>query len=1369
MAGKNLKVALEITADLNQARREVGNFREDIIKTSKAADLATSSQDKLSQSANQTANQIQKMSKATDMKAGVGELKNYEKQLDQTADASTRVAQANGVIEKSVKTLAPHFLALTAASGGFVALAVDTLNKAVDLQNLSNLSGMDVEQFQYYAAGAKTVSIQTEKLGDIFKDTRDKVGDFIATGGGELKDFFENVAPKVGVTAEQFKKLGGADALQLFFNTLKQANVSDNEMVFYLESIADEASALIPLLNNNGAEFKKLGDQAKASGAILDQEVVNNAKEAKAALGTLQNEIAGVTNQLVANAAPAITFLAENLDVLAQAGLIVASVYVARLAPSIIDSTKATIAELTAKGQSLFMSKARASALLAEATSAQAKTAADLRAAQTALAVASGSNAQAIAQARLTAARAADTAAILAQSRAQSVLDTTVSKSKIAAGALLGTLGGPVGLAITAAGVAASFLMMRDGSDLASTALQQHSKYAGETADSLTKLDEAQKSVAKNDLKESFELQNSELDRQARLFANAVGDIAHYNNQMGLGAKVGNELRQIQSQLNQGTISLSDALQRVNKIAMLTPEQRKQLVDSVSQYNELYGKVKENADAQKALGVEVKIAGNESQNQNIILEDTAKSAKTAATEVSNLSKAYKDLQQNTLNNTIGNFFQIDQINKGIDPTLAAKQASALASLNADPNSKQTYGRLPDDINNAIIQEFNAEKERLKTAELYTKEQEKQNQLALSQKVIAASTNEQIKNMLMVYQGFIKAGATDPMARYLTSEVGREGDFLNKNIFGSHQDKNNNQTNTGIISYQKTRSKELMSFLKSKGLIDDKGKIKQIQEAIEAQTEFALYELLNKNDYSKSKAALLNGQSYENLQQIVGNNFIGWDIKGNKLTQKEVAKAQGRQNRYKNQLDQILGPDPNALLGEFSKLAQIQEDFAKASEQEEKNRTAISEKYLTEDERRVVEYTNNRLAIIKAGFDQEKEMELLLAEDKRFMAEKNKSRLEMLKDVQTELISLDQNYLKANGQEAQAELDAIDEKYKDLKSKIETLLQSSVDPVERLKLEDAQLKLSVVIDKEKATAELNQVIDQFDKLQSLREQRQSTAKLQYESGQTSQFQYAEQLRNIDSEMKPALQNLIDQAAILAENMGDAFSVSRVEAMNAALNQTDGSFKKFLPTVDQIQERIAGGMTDAILDWADGTKSASDAFRQFASDFLREIAQMILKQMIFNAVKAASSAFGFAEGGFTGFASGGYTGVGGKYDPAGIVHKGEVVWSQEDIRAWGGVGVVESLRKHRGYADGGIVAAPSLQVPTMQMPMIQAPQLNDNAAQIAQSTSFNANQNFYLVDDPKRILDTLNSSQGQENIVVMMSRDPSKFKAALKIGG
>ncbi|MFK7400246.1 tape measure protein [Acinetobacter baumannii] len=48
-------------------------------------------------------------------------------------------------------------------------------------------------------------------------------------------------------------------------------------------------------------------------------------------------------------------------------------------------------------------------------------------------------------------------------------------------------------------------------------------------------------------------------------------------------------------------------------------------------------------------------------------------------------------------------------------------------------------------------------------------------------------------------------------------------------------------------------------------------------------------------------------------------------------------------------------------------------------------------------------------------------------------------------------------------------------------------------------------------------------------------------------------------------------------------------------------------------------------------------------------------------------------------YQGFADGGYTGSGRKYEPAGIVHKGEIVWSQEDIKRWGGVGLVEKMRK------------------------------------------------------------------------------------------
>ncbi|MGZ4531301.1 MAG: hypothetical protein ACXVXP_02995 [Mycobacteriaceae bacterium] len=57
----------------------------------------------------------------------------------------------------------------------------------------------------------------------------------------------------------------------------------------------------------------------------------------------------------------------------------------------------------------------------------------------------------------------------------------------------------------------------------------------------------------------------------------------------------------------------------------------------------------------------------------------------------------------------------------------------------------------------------------------------------------------------------------------------------------------------------------------------------------------------------------------------------------------------------------------------------------------------------------------------------------------------------------------------------------------------------------------------------------------------------------------------------------------------------------------------------------------------------------------------------------------------------FDRGGYTGPGGKFQPAGVVHAGEVVFSQEDVAAHGGPAAVDALRRSRGYAGGGIVSA------------------------------------------------------------------------------
>ncbi|TIL17708.1 phage tail protein [Stenotrophomonas maltophilia] len=159
---------------------------------------------------------------------------------------------------------------VTAGGAAMVQWTRQVADLGVEYDRLGKLSGTTSEQFQRMAAGANTVGMSQEKLADIFKDVQDKIGDYVQTGGGALADFFDNIAKRTGVTAEQMRKLSGPDALGLYFKSLERANLSQTELTFYMEAIASDASALIPLLRNNSAGFQQWGNAAQAAGAIID-------------------------------------------------------------------------------------------------------------------------------------------------------------------------------------------------------------------------------------------------------------------------------------------------------------------------------------------------------------------------------------------------------------------------------------------------------------------------------------------------------------------------------------------------------------------------------------------------------------------------------------------------------------------------------------------------------------------------------------------------------------------------------------------------------------------------------------------------------------------------------------------------------------------------------------------------------------------------------------------------------------------------------------------------------------------------------------------------------------------------------------------
>lgn len=227
---------------------------------------------------------------------------------NQSSRNLSQTSQAWGALAMQVKAFLPAL-----SAGVLVSEIRRVVSEGARIENLARLAGTTSEEFQRFAAGARTVGFDMDKTADIIKDVNDKVGDFLATGAGPMADFFENVAPLVGVTADQFRRLSGQEALMLYVSSLEKANLSQSEMTFYLEAIANDATALLPLLTNNAQEMRSLGAAADEAGTILSNEMTASAKEAELELGKMSAVISANLSKALLDLSPLLVTAAQGI------------------------------------------------------------------------------------------------------------------------------------------------------------------------------------------------------------------------------------------------------------------------------------------------------------------------------------------------------------------------------------------------------------------------------------------------------------------------------------------------------------------------------------------------------------------------------------------------------------------------------------------------------------------------------------------------------------------------------------------------------------------------------------------------------------------------------------------------------------------------------------------------------------------------------------------------------------------------------------------------------------------------------------------------------------------------------------------------
>jgi phage-related minor tail protein len=205
--------------------------------------------------------------------------------------------------------------------------------------------------------------------------------------------------------------------------------------------------------------------------------------------------------------------------------------------------------------------------------------------------------------------------------------------------------------------------------------------------------------------------------------------------------------------------------------------------------------------------------------------------------------------------------------------------------------------------------------------------------------------------------------------------------------------------------------------------------------------------------------------------------------------------------------------------------------------------------------------------------------------------------------------------------------------------------------------------------------------------------------------------------IDSTFFPAAdpnKTITDNAAKTAAGGADAAALveggggeEKGDSTKEKLDKDKQTWQEYFESVtdgykglNEIGQAAHKGLSDNLTELVTTGKAN---FKEFSTSIITMIVQIINQMLVAYAIQAAmgwlKSAFApaanagaannaFSSGAYDNlsFDSGGYTGDGGKYDQAGVVHRGEFVMTKEATQR---IGVGNLYAMMRGYAEGGLV--------------------------------------------------------------------------------
>lgn len=1021
--------------------------------------------------------------------------------------------------------------------------------------------------------------------------------------------------------------------------------------------------------------------------------------------------------------AGSIQILAENLDLIVDGAFVLG---IGLMTKAVLTKTIAIQASIVASAQqrAANLAEAQSQVQLLGVEAMRARQSAALALTEIGLAraeynAAITADARAVAVQRKTAAEVAHSVALkeaTAATAAYTVAQGNLNRVATLGSRALGLIGGPIGaITIGITALAAGYMYFQDKAAKANKKLEEQAEVAKRAKDELLALRGLEKDSAINDMTASLERQNQALAESSSKINIQLNAIA----QLYKGNK---EIVEVVNEAKDGTISMNDAVKRFNDLKI-----NKEIYESFKTNAETFQKnsvaAQTTQSSLKLLGQETKIAGNAAQNAAVQRQNHAKAIEGEANAATTAEQKLKKLREEANKSMLNDQYWINTYNRNKN-ILGEAVAKDFADFSQEWRKTNKIGSditLTKEQNQVLQEQWQLH---LKIAAIRdeataaTKEQNKalrdqQKVLTVNAKVRANAEKynfaeiEAKNNLPSGTLSAIHMIESKGNARAYNKETGATGGFqflegtakqygvkdrndlaqsaegagkymsyllklfkgdLEKAVRAYHAGEGNVQKGKGIGKNNNQYWKDYQGYMAgingyTAGDISSKDFDGLIQEATKMAEEQANLRLKLENDVADQVTKIRNDLS-KKLEEVDKANFSP--------ERKGAIKAE-LQARADNDIA-IAEQATKTKLDSFRDFTKSEEQLLKESFAK-RQFDAEHDLELTKEQRKeavdiLAQQLTQEIALVKLAQEQRLfQARLTLLSETQAMQERY--RLEREEILQNTKLSIEERqkliaFSKANqDKETRNKVNNAVQNWGSIQADINGSSEFFRQDQERFSRLGAANDLA---DSQYAATDLNEQ----NGLDSL--------KAQMDAGLIQQQDFENQKTAIIQAAQEERSQIYNDYAQNVKDVEDKYQQDRLNAQIALGGQMMGSVTSMFGSMFGEQSKAYKLMFAA--DKAYAIAAAGIAIQQNIAAASKVGFPYNLPLIAGAVAQGASIIANIRAIKDQGFADGGYTGSGGKYEAAGIVHKGEVVWSQEDIKRWGGVGLVENMRKSSG---------------------------------------------------------------------------------------